>query len=55
MRSWVLERLDAEASAEASALVVAGDPGAGKSALILAALREVVREELERAGVKRAS
>jgi Cdc6-like AAA superfamily ATPase len=55
MRSWVLERLDAEASAEASVLVVAGDPGAGKTAVLQALLREVVREELERAGVKRAS
>jgi hypothetical protein len=51
MRSWVLERLDAEASAEASGRVVVGDPEAGLTAL----LREVVREELERAGVKRAS
>jgi hypothetical protein len=32
-------------------LVVAADPGVGLTAL----LREVVREELERAGVKRAS
>jgi Lsr2 len=48
MRSWVLERLDAEAGSEAQS----GDPNqpaAGQSAFPVQVLRLVIREELERA------
>jgi len=54
MRAWVLERLDAEdASQPAGPLESAVGSGKTESAL-KHALREIVREELERAGLKRA-
>jgi len=67
MRAWVLERLDLEARAAATAdidlvhfgqVLVEHLHGSGTSASVLAlveALRELVREELERAGVRKAS
>jgi len=67
MRAWVLERLDAEASGTAAGdvdlvrlgqLLVEHHYGAGKSSPVLAlieTLRELVREELARAGVSKAS
>jgi len=54
MRAWVLERLDAEdASQPAGPLESAIGSGKTESALVHM-LREIVREELERAGLKRA-
>lgn len=57
MRAWVLDRLDAEAAHEAIGDEVdAGhEPAEGSGEFLVQALRKVVREELKRAGVRRAS
>jgi hypothetical protein len=57
MRAWVLDRLDAEAGHEVIADDVHGghEPVEGSGEFLVQALREVVREELKRAGVRRAS
>ena len=56
MRAWVLDRLDAEAAHEAVGDDVnAGrEPAEGSGEFLVQALREVVREELKHAGVRRA-